>query len=304
MKWKVEITGDERYLEELRSVLDILNLDPKIYKEEEKYFFETSILKDLDNAKEIAYMAKTYLTFLFHFPHFKSQREIEAPRVEGVIAIERFEDRIVIKTYDQEGDLSTEDTIWNDGRRDCIIHPQPVGIEASASPSIIFTTNDNFEQFVTLENMYTFVQNNMGNKELLEKLATELNSALTSISKFSVHSNETDREERKAAISSFLSDFELLNSKTSIETLKWVILYKIFETMGGKHKLSKWCDVTILDQFACTANLFRHARDKNCEDKIKELGIMELSNAEVLVTKLLALYIKEVNKAKKSMQQE
>ena len=301
MRWKVQIVGDEKYLEDLQSVLDILNLDLKIYKEEKKYFIETLISKNLNNAKEISDIAKTYLTFLFHLPYFKSERKFEAPRVENIIGVELFEDKKVIKTYDQEGDLSIENTIWNDGRKDCNIHPQTVEAKLSALPSKIFTSNDNFEQFTTLEDICKFIQNKPDNKELLKKLAIELNSILENLLKFSITSNEPEDEKKKGKILSFLSDLELLNSEVNFETLKWVILYKIFETMGGKHKLKKWCDNDTLDKFTCTAELLRHAEDKKCEEKVKILGKMELSEAEELIPKLFSNYIEEkVNQSKES----
>jgi predicted nucleic acid-binding protein len=299
MRWKIQIDGDKQYLEELNYLLSFLNFDPKICKEGEEYFLEGSIFENPRDANEISDIAKTLLTFMFHMLHFKTGRNVEAPRIKNIIETVVVEEGVRIRTYDPEVEGYSEKLITKDGKEHYTLNIQDMLHKQTAQSPNLYTSEDltDFRKFDTLEKLSCLIENNKNNKELLKKLSKYLSSNLESLLKFVTTSNSLEDEKRKSALVSFLSDFDSLNSETNIETLKWVILYKVFEALGGKNNWKDRCDKDTLDKFTCTAQLRRHSENKkeykNCENKINELGEIPLSEAEEFISTLISKYIDE-----------
>jgi hypothetical protein len=299
MRWKIQIEGDKKYLEDLAFVLSTLNIEPKIYTEGEEYYLEGSIFESSSDAKEILEIAKTILTLMFHLPHFKTERRAELPRIKNIIETVVVEEGVRIRTYDPEVEGYSEKLITKDGKEHCTLKINKMTHQTSVQSPNLYASEDltDFRKFDTLEKLSWLIENNKNNKELLKKLSKYLSSNLESLLKFSTSSNQPEIEKSKGEIVSFLSDLELLNSETNIETLKWVILYKVFEALGGKNNWKDRCDKDTLDKFTCTAQLRRHSENKkeykNCENKINELGEMPLSEAEEFISTLISKYIDE-----------
>ncbi len=299
-KWKIQIEGDKKYFEDLGDLFSTLNFDPKIYKDGEKYYLEGSIFENTNDAKEISEIAKNFLTFMFHLPHFKTERNIESPRIKNIIETVITEEGTRIRTYDPEGEGYSEELITKDGKKNYTLHVNNITMKTSVQSVNLYTSKDlrDFGKFTTIERLNWLIENNKDNKELLKELSEYLSSYLENLLKFSTSLNLPEDEKRKGKILSFFSNLELLNSKSSIETLKWVFSYKIYEAIwkGFEEKEEKpkqWVGEDKIKRFKCTADLYRHAESENCKNLISNLGEMPLSEAEQVISQLLSKYIEE-----------
>ena len=300
MRWKIQIEGDKKYLDDLSNIFSALNFDPKIYKDGEDYYLEGSIFESSGDAKEISEITETILTLMFHLPHFKTERRAELPRTKNIIETVVVEEGVRIRTYDPEVEGYSEKLITKDGKEHCTLKINNMTHQTSVQSPNLYTSEDltDFAKFTTLEKLNWLIENNKDNKELLEDLSKYLTSYLENLLKFSTSSNQPEIEKSKGEIVSFLSDLELLNTETNIETLKWVVLYKIYESIwkgldDKEVRPKQWVGEDKIKWLKCTANLHRHAEFENCKDLISSLGEMPLSEAEELISTLLSKYIEE-----------
>jgi hypothetical protein len=299
MRWKIQIEGDKKYLEDLAFVLSTLNIEPKIYTEGEEYYLEGSIFESSSDAKEISEIATTFLALIFHLPHFKTERSVEAPRIKNIIETVATEEGLRIRTYDPEGEGYSEELITKDGKTIStlkihdLLQGQPIEEVKLYNPR-----EKDFSQFRTIGQIINLIQDNKDNEELIKNLSEYLISYLENLLKFSTSLNLPEDEKRRGKIISFLSDFELLNSESSIETLKWVFLYKIYEVIwkgldDKEERPKQWVGEDKIKRFKCTADLYRHAESENCKELISNLGEIPLTEAEELISTLLSKYIEE-----------
>jgi hypothetical protein len=300
MKWKIQINGDNKYLEDLSALFHTLNFDPKISKEGENYYLEGDIFASTNSAKEISETANSFLTLLFHLPHFKTDRGINSPRIKNIIETLTTEEGKRVRTYDPDGESYSEELTTKDGKKNYTLHVNNITMKTSVQSVNLYSPESlkDFEQFRTIEMVNSLIENIKDNKELLEKLSEYLFSYLENLLKFSTSLNLPEDEKRKSKILSFLSNLELLNSESSIETLKWVFSYKIYEAIwkGFEEKEEKpkqWVGEDKIKRFKCTADLHRHAESENCKNLISNLGEMPLSEAKELISTLLSKYIEE-----------
>ena len=300
MKWKIKLSGDKKYLGDLKNILDMLNFNLKIYKEEENYYLEGSIFENINDEKEILEITKNFLIYIFNLPHFKSKRNIEAPRVKNIIETVVTEEGVRIRTYDLEEGGYSEDLITKDGKTNHILNVHNLSVKQTIEEVNIYNPRKiDCNQFKTIEQISILIQDNKYNEELINNFLSEcLIPSLENLLKFSVTSNESEGEKRKGKIQSFLSDLELLNTETNFETLKWIILYKIYELIENGLKdinieLEKinWINKNKMKIFKCTAKIYRHAEPGDCKDLINKSGKMELSDAEEVISTLLSKYI-------------
>jgi hypothetical protein len=303
MRWKIQIEGDKKYLEDLCNVFNTLNFDPKIYKDGKNYYLEGSIFEKSSDVKEISEKAKTFITLLTYVPNFKSRVISEAVIVKNIIETIEVTEGYKIITYSPDGEISSEDLITKDGKKYINLYDHINGKTSIQANLTVLGRQNDFTKLKTIEEILILMEQYKDNEEYLKKLSKYLSSLLNKILKFSVFSNEPELEKTNVEIVSLLSDLELINKDTNIETLKWVILYKIFEAIGGKSKWSNLVGKDTLDKFSCTAQLKRHSQrdkaNKECEEKIKKLGEMPLSEAEDLISTLLLKYIEEKTKGEK-----
>ena len=120
MRWKIQIEGDKKYLEDLCNVLNTLNFDPKIYKDGKNYYLEGSIFEKSSDVKEISEKAKTFITLLTYVPNFKSRVISEAVIVKNIIETIEVTEGYKIITYSPDGEISSKDLITKDGKKTLI----------------------------------------------------------------------------------------------------------------------------------------------------------------------------------------
>lgn len=304
MNWKIQIEGDKKHLEDVSNLFSILNFDPRIYKDGENYYLEGSIFENTNGAKEISEIANNFLTLMFNLPHFKTKRNIEPPRIKNIIETIITEEGTRIRTYDPEGEGYSEELIKKDGKKNYTLQIQNlVHMTNIAKVDIYSPAEKDFSRhFRTIEEVNNFFQNDTNNGELLKNLSEYLKPYLENLLKLSSTTNNQEDKQRKEKIVLFLSNLEVINSESSVETLKWFFLYKIYETIRdgvtkGKEKLEKWVGKNSVEKFTCTANLHRHGENKKSEnDKecINKYGEMSLSEAEeLIISTLLLKYIEE-----------
>lgn len=288
MKWKVQIIGDEKYLEDLKNILDILNFDLKIYKNEENYYFEGSIFENINDEKEISDIAKTFLIYIFNLPHFKTEKNIEAPGIKNIIETIVTEEGVKIRTYDLEEGGYSEDLTTKDGKIISTINVHNLSQKQTIEEINIYNPQKmDYSQLKTIEQINSYIQDNKNNEGLINYLSEYLEKLLIFLKNFS-------RENINVEILEVLSNLE-----TKINTTTWFNLYKIYEliekVVGGEKELKakNWVSPAQIKSFISTSNYFyRHSILKvfNKSPTNRKMGLKE---AREIISTLLSKYIEE-----------
>jgi len=317
MRWKIQIEGDKKYLEDLCNVFIALNFDPKIYKDGENYYLEGSIFESLEDAKEVSSKAKTLLALILT-TNFKPERIREPFKISKIF----YEDKNKRVEFDQYGNLISEQKILlgviNDeyngsgkikfsGRANTLATYNLVD-SAIGNESIRILKYDNKGKIIggltTIEEINYYIKAN-NNSESLENIAEYLKPLLEQIVSFSSKfSNETPTKDIVRAGSEYGATIELAN---------WVSLRKIYETIRDdkffentkfKDGINFIYDVIgkeSADNFYYTASK-KHIHSETTVIKNKDekpIREIPLSEAEDLISTLIFKYIEEKTKGKK-----
>jgi hypothetical protein len=291
-KWKVQIDGDKKYIDDLILVIETLNFEPFIYKEGENTCLESKIFDNIENPKDLSEKAKTFLTLISTLPHLKPDRDVEPLKISGIIEIS--DDGKEEKHYDSNGNLESSNKTLDDGKKeirvvDSVFTKNNVSLQykvISKDGRILYGLN-------TIESVKSHLLKIKNDSEALNKTVEYLKPFFEDLVKYS---NDFSRDKMTEEISTVLSNPE---TEIKTETLKWVNLYKIYELIegatGGERKLKdkKWVSGEQIDSFKSTSNYYnRHSKFKIFKPKPKERK-MELSEAEQLLSQLLSKYIEE-----------
>jgi hypothetical protein len=287
-KWKIQIDGDKRYIDDLFSVFKTLNFEASIYREGENIYLESKMFDNITDAKEIAPKAKTFLTLISTLPHFKSERAIEPLKVLKIF----YKDRNVEKVYDPEGNPESSVEISKDGKRSIRMYVGLGTFKITGNAVYLATSKDGqiLGGLTTIESIKNYLKTN-NESESLKNLAGYLKPFLENLVKYSNNfSNEKITEEILTVLS---------NIETKTTTFKWVNLYKIYEliekAVGNEKKLKdkNWVNKEQINSFNSTNNYYhRHSVFRVFYKKPKDRE-MDLQEAEEMISQLLLKYIEE-----------
>ena len=314
MKWKIKLSGDKKYLEDLSSVLKALNfVDPRIRKDSEEFFLEGTIFESSADAKEVSEKAKTFLTLASVVPHFKTQRAIEMPRIAGII--ETLSEANKKNIYDSEGNLTIQEITQDNGsvQRNVIIRVNSVEIKLSVPKVTVTTSGDEIPNFESLDEIKTYIDQNANDPVKMNKVkqcvCSKLASLETFVSNFSSDSKIVEIRELKTVIDAIVSLKSKISGqpevRTGLEVSEWASLYRIYEIIaydvgGAKSdnknkeilKAKNWVEPTQIEDFSKTSNYYyRHSAKRLLNPKHFPERKMSLSDAEEVISTLLSKYI-------------
>jgi hypothetical protein len=300
MRWKIQIEGDEKYLDDLSNIFRTLNFDPKIYKDSKDYYLEGSIFEKLRDAKEVSATATTFLALVPVVFNFKTERAIEPLKVVGF----SYEEGDFKYGFDPKANLLYKAPIG-----DVVLKPQDmvhssrlISDSATGSESIQITQYDNKGEIIgglnTIEEINNYIKTN-SNSESLENIAKYLKPSLEKLFGFSSKfPNETPTKDIVKAE---------LEYRTNIELAKWATLRKIYETIRddkyfANTKFTNGINF-IYDAIGkeSAGNFYRTASNKQVHSETTVIKMkykeptheMPLSEAEELISILLSKYIEE-----------
>jgi len=293
MNWKIKLSGDKKYLEDLASVLETLNfVDPRIRKEKEReseeFFLEGTIFESSADAKEVSEKAKTFLTLVSVVPHFKTQRVIETPKIAGIIETlsEANKKNIYENIYDSEGNYKfTKDddgiTLDVDDVTHCT-HIGNVDLTVFGDGKILAGLN-------TIESVRDFLSERSSN---IEQVAEYLKSFFENIVSYSNNfSSQTTTTDIVNTESKYGEDFELA---------KWSAMRNIFESisndLGGRKEIYKMIGEDFAENFYRTACYYythpkNKPKNKDSNKNRPPKRKMPLSEAEEVISTLVSKYI-------------
>lgn len=285
-KWKVQIDGDKKYIDDLLLVFETLNFEPSIYKEGEDVYLESKVFDNIVDAKEISSKVKTLLTLLPVVPNFRTERTIESLKIVKIF----HEDGGTKEVYDAEGNfLCKSDSKETILQIDPMKHSSHIG-----SVDLIQISEDGkfLGGLTTIESIKNYIENNRSNSDAMQKLKDYLKPLFENIVKYSENcSQEGAAEEMLTILTNFSSD---------LTTLKWIFLYRIYEIIekevDGKSKLKSknWIEPNQVELFAAVANYYyRHSKFRVFKKDKPPSRKMSLSEAEELISTLLLKYIEE-----------
>ncbi|MGC8691320.1 MAG: hypothetical protein ACP5SP_07795 [Caldisericum sp.] len=292
MSWKIQIEGDEMYLEDLYNAFSTLHFDPKIYKDGENYYLEGSVFENLSDPKKVSSSVKTFLTFLPVVFNFKTERAIELLKVVAI----SYEDGKFKYVYDSEGNFSCRAPVG-----DIVLEIQNV-VHDSAVGSLDLTQTSKDGQILgglsTIESIISYLKTH-SDSESLKNVAEYLKPSLENLLTFSFKfSDETPTKDIIEAESKYGKDIELA---------KWTTIRKIYETIRDDNYFRSTTYRTGLsfiediigeetaDNLYFTAcNIQIHStttiKAKNYKKPKRIIAIFE---AEKLISTLLSKYIEE-----------
>ena len=293
-KWKIQIEGDKEYIEDLIEGFKTLKMEDIIFKENENFFFNANLFQESTSINEIIEKTNTFLTIIKSVPPLNPIKDYRIIKIVNVEEIS--DDGNTVKTYDEEGNLK-EITHAND-KREIYLKIDDIIISQR-----IDSVNLNGEISLCNYDMETI------RKQKLNEI--EINYLKKKIEEFIKLSKTYFGDKEIKEVVNIESKFG-----TDLETLKWVLLYRIYETirrgMGGKENLQKreWFPEKQFDDFVENANYYyRHSelrvfgekkfpkKQKSKKSSKKEIKIpsrkMELSEAERFISTLLSKYIEE-----------
>ena len=314
MKWKVQIAGDEKYLEDLVSVLEALNFDnPRIYKDSGKFFLEGSIFESSDDEREVSEKAKTFLTLASVVPHFKTQRAIEMPRIAGII--ETLSEANKKNIYDSEGNLTIQEITQDNGsvQRNVIIRVNSVEIKLSVPKVTVTTSGDEIPNFQSLDEIKSYI-NQIANdsvkmNEVKKSVSSGVDSLETLVNKLRSDPEMVEVQELKKIIDDAISIRSKVSGqpevRTGLEVSEWASLYRIYEIIaydvgGAKSdnknkeilKAKNWVKPELIDDFTETSNYYhRHSAKRIFNLKPPPERKIPLSKAEEVISTLVSKYI-------------
>jgi hypothetical protein len=303
MRWKIQIEGDEKYLEDLSNIFSALNFDPKIDKAGENYYLEGSIFESSGDAKEVLSKAKTLLT-LISTTNFKPERNGETSKISRIL----YEDKNKKEEFDPDGNFISKQKISLgvinyeykgsgkikfSGRANTLATSNLVD-SAVGNESIRILKYDDKGKIIggltTIEEINNYIKDNQNNSDAMQKLKDYLKPPFENIVKYSENfSGERSAKEMLTILTNLSSD---------LTTLKWIFLYRIYEIIekkvGGKKKLKSknWITPNQVDLFAWVANYYyRHSIFRVFKKGEPPPRTMPLSEAEGLISTLLSKYI-------------
>ncbi|MEM5777414.1 MAG: hypothetical protein QXJ06_03115 [Candidatus Aenigmatarchaeota archaeon] len=294
MNWKIQIEGDKKYLEDLNGVFGTLNLDPKIIKEGENYYLEGTIFEDSSDPEKVSLIAKTLLTLLPVVFNFKTKRAIELPKVVVI----SYEDENFKYTYDPERKHLNK---TSKSGKVIICEPGSFNIKGE---QVDFLRKSKDGKILgglnTIESIMDYLKTHT-DSESLKNVVEYLKPSLEILVNFSLKfSGETPTKEIVGAEIRYGKDFELA---------KWAALRKIYETIrdddyfkdtnfhDGFSFICRAIGKESADNFYCTVTK-RYIHPKTTtrnhnSNSCKEYRVINLSEAEELISKLLSKYIEE-----------
>lgn len=293
--WKIQITGDVKYLEDLILIFKSLNFENYIYKEDGNYYLNNKIFNNINNIKDLTEKAKAFLTIISTIPPFRKSGYIKPLKVEKIIEIS--EDRKIEKIYNSEGNLNTETIVSENGRKSIRIFGVTINIKSSIQPQIIAITKNGkiISHINSIEDIKSSLLILKDNNYNLSNLIEYLKPIIEKISKYS---NNFYKDKIFKEILEILNNPETTSS--SSETLRWVNLYKIYElvkrNVEGRESLieNEWFNKNIVSNFTETANYYRHSKSKNYKNnKEKPKKLMDLREADQFISDLFLKYIDE-----------
>jgi hypothetical protein len=313
MRWKIQIEGDKKYLGDLSNIFNVLNFEPKIYKDAGNYYLESSIFESLGDAKEVSSKAKTLLT-LISTTNFKPERNGETLKILKIL----YEDENKKEEFDPDGNLISRLIKPKEGELPKYEYFSRGKIKFSGRANTLATSNlvdsavgnesirilkyDDKGKIIggltTIEEINNYIKDNQNNSDAIQKLKDYLKPPFENIVKYSENfSGERSAKEILTILTNLSSD---------LTTLKWIFLYRIYEIIekkvGGKKKLKSknWIAPNQVDLFAWVANYhYRHSKHRVFKQGEPPPRIMPLSEAEDLISTLLSKYIEEKARGKK-----
>jgi hypothetical protein len=296
MRWKIQIEGDKKYLDDLSNIFSALNFDPKIYKDAGNYYLESSIFESLGDAKEVSAIATTFLALVPVVFNFKTERVIAPPKLLKISYRGEKEERV----YDSEGNIESSVEISENGKRSTRMYVGSGTFKITGNAVYLATSKDG--QFLggltTIESIKDYLKTN-SDSGALENVAKYLKPSLEKLVNFSSKfPNETPTKDIVKAE---------LEYGTNIELAKWVTLRKIYETIRddkyfANTKFTNGINF-IYDAIGeeSAGNFYRTASNKQVHSETttakKEYKQpnheMPLSKAEDLISTLLSKYIEE-----------
>jgi len=317
MKWKIKLSGDKKYLDDLASVLETLNfVDPRIRKEKEgeseEFFLEGTIFENINDAKEVVQKAKTFLTLMSMFLCFKTQRVIETQKIAEIECLCEDNKKNI---YDSEGNLTIQEITQENGsvQRNVIIRVNSVEIKLSVPKVTVTTSGDEIPNFESLDEIKTYIDQNANDPVKMNKVkqcvCSKLASLETFVSNFSSDSKIVEIRELKTVIDAIVSLKSKISGQpevgTGLEIAEWASLYRIYEIIaydvggaGKDHdneetlKTKNWVEPTQIEDFSKTSNYYyRHSAKRLLNPKHFPERKMSLSEAEEVISTLLSKYI-------------
>lgn len=295
-KWKIQIDGDKRYIEDLVWVIEKLKIKPSIYKEGENFYLESKIFDNIEDTKVLSGKAKTLLALMPMLPHSKSDRYIEPLKILKIIEIS--EGGKEEKIYDSNGIFIRSKRTSKDGKATSYSYVSSGVIKTALKTSYLLASNNGTITggLTTIESVKDYLLKIKNDNNSLNKTARYLKPFFDNLVKYS---NDFAEDKMTKEISTILSNS---TAGVKIETLKWVNLYKIYEliekSIGGERELKarNWVNEGQIDSFKCTSNYYnRHSVFKVFRPKPKERK-MKLFEAQEIVSTLLSKHIEEKTK--------
>jgi len=309
MKWKIKINGNKNYLEDLTSISEKFNVDPKIYKEREEYFLEGSIFEDSDDAKEVLEKTRLYLTVMSNASILKPDETLELMKVENLSWAS--EDNKTRKIYDQEGDLNTEEIIKEDGsiQRNVTLKIEPV-VHKTKILKVIISAGKEIPNFDSLGEIKAYIERIENDSTKMNEVKQLVNSKLEPLRHFvgNFYSDLRIKEinELKTVIDAIVNLKSKMKNQseniTGLEIAEWACLYRIYEIIEkdieSKNKecleTKQWLKGKQWETFQRNADYYhRHSAKRLFKLVLPPKRVMPISEAKELISTLLLKYIEE-----------
>ena len=272
MKWKVQITGDEKYLEALRSIFNKSAIH-LILRDESGYYLNPDLLNSFREAKEISEFSETLLTFISFTPPQKTQRDVEVLKISS---IKKNNDDGSYEMYRANGDLDT-----SGDERNCKIEIPKVDVSLNAlTPSTNY--NGCLLDIHDIENLKDLLD-----KEDGQKIMEDLDKHIDNLINYSEYTlGDSTKREIVSILTSLGKDLELA---------KWTAMRKMYESIRndiGEEAVKRMIGEQLANDFYYTASYYHmHPANKGPERHKKPNRKIPLDEGEEIISKLVSAYI-------------
>ena len=272
MKWKIKITGDEKYLEALRSIFNKSAIH-LILRDESGYYLNPDLLNSFREAKEISEFSETLLTFISFTPPQKTQRDVEVLKISS---IKKNNDDGSYEMYRANGDLDT-----SGDERNCKIEIPKVDVSLNAlTPSTNY--NGCLLDIHDIENLKDLLD-----KEDGQKIMEDLDKHIDNLINYSEYTlGDSTKREIVSILTSLGKDLELA---------KWTAMRKMYESIRndiGEEAVKRMIGEQLANDFYYTASYYHmHPANKGPERYKTPNRKIPLDEGEEIISKLVSAYI-------------